>query len=165
MREGAGHWINYVALFDHPIDIERKYFSKRMILTLHDSELARAPGETAIEGSFLAGLNPSFKLIPGLSPTHCRVVCMILSPLECALKLDVIPDGEADPGPIPECWRMGRDEKSRSLPEWVPDIAPRFRDDGLVEMRPPPSSAGGGLPYRGRTPFSTTLSTACAVCS
>jgi hypothetical protein len=35
---------------------------------------ARAPGETDIEGSFLAGLNPSFKLIPGLSPIHRRVV-------------------------------------------------------------------------------------------
>ena len=44
-----------------------------------DSLEARAPGETDIEGSFLAGLNPSFKLIPGLSPNHCRVVWVFLS--------------------------------------------------------------------------------------
>jgi hypothetical protein len=35
-----------------------------------------------------------------------------------------------EPGPIPECWRLAGGANSRSSPEWVPDIAAQFRDDG-----------------------------------
>ncbi|MDQ6437763.1 hypothetical protein RB623_27235, partial [Mesorhizobium sp. LHD-90] len=39
-----------------------------------DNVKARASGDSDIEGSFFGETNPSFQLILGLSPNHCRVV-------------------------------------------------------------------------------------------
>jgi hypothetical protein len=41
---------------------------------VRDTFAARALGWMDIEGSFFGEMNPSFQLIPSLSPTHCRVV-------------------------------------------------------------------------------------------
>ena len=42
----------------------------------------------------------------------------------------VIPDGEADPGPIPAKNEIVHPLTTSNIPAWVPDIAARFRDDG-----------------------------------
>jgi hypothetical protein len=69
-------------------------------------------------------------LFPG-SFGCCRVISQKRHLTRSRSYTPVIPVKERrEPGPIPEGWWLATGADSRSLPEWVPDIAARFRDDG-----------------------------------